>query len=138
MIYTGLVFFMVGVIVAALANNFTTLLVGRSIQGIGGGGLIALTEIVVTDLVPMRFRGQWFGIISGMWAIGSVSGPVIGGALSQNASWVRKSQINVETRATQPNKSLEMDLLDQLAIHWYCLCLCPSLSQAQFQADEID
>lgn len=138
MIYTGLVFFMVGVIVAALANNFTTLLVGRSIQGIGGGGLIALTEIVVTDLVPMRFRGQWFGIISGMWAIGSVSGPVIGGALSQNASWVRKSQINVETRATQPDKSLEMDLLDQLAIHWYCLCLCPSLSQAQFQADEID
>lgn len=89
MIYTGLVFFMVGVIVAAVANNFTTLLVGRSIQGIGGGGLIALTEIVVTDLVPMRFRGQWFGIISGMWAIGSVSGPVIGGALSQNASWVR-------------------------------------------------
>lgn len=89
MIYTGLVFFMVGVIIAAVANNFTTLLVGRSIQGIGGGGLIALTEIVVTDLVPMRFRGQWFGIISGMWAIGSVSGPVIGGALSQNASWVR-------------------------------------------------
>lgn len=89
MIYTGLVFFFVGVIVAAVANNFTTLLVGRSIQGIGGGGLIALTEIVVTDLVPMRFRGQWFGIISAMWAIGSVSGPVIGGALSQNASWVR-------------------------------------------------
>lgn len=88
MIYTGLVFFMVGVIIAAVANNFTTLLIGRSIQGIGGGGLIALTEIVVTDLVPMRFRGQWFGIISGMWAIGSVSGPVIGGALSQNVSWV--------------------------------------------------
>lgn len=88
MIYTGLIFFMVGVIIAAVANNFTTLLVGRSIQGIGGGGLIALTEIVVTDLVPMRFRGQWFGIISGMWAIGSVSGPVIGGALSQNVSWV--------------------------------------------------
>lgn len=88
MIYIGLIFFMVGVIVAAVAHNFTTLLIGRSIQGIGGGGLIALTEIVVTDLVPMRFRGQWFGIISGMWAIGSVSGPVIGGALSQNVSWV--------------------------------------------------
>ena len=133
MIYTGLVFFMVGVIVAAVANNFTTLLVGRSIQGIGGGGLIALTEIVVTDLVPMRFRGQWFGIISGMWAIGSVSGPVIGGALSQNASWVRKfSDHTLETKANQTNETLEMDLLDQLAIHWCCLCLCSSLSQAEF------
>lgn len=88
MILTGLVFFLVGVIVAALAKDFATLLVGRSIQGIGGGGLIALTEIVVTDLVPLRLRGQWFGIISGMWAIGSVSGPVIGGAFAQNVTWV--------------------------------------------------
>lgn len=130
---------MVGVIVAAVANNFTTLLVGRSIQGIGGGGLIALTEIVVTDLVPMRFRGQWFGIISGMWAIGSVSGPVIGGALSQNASWVRKLSAQCRKYApTQTNESSEMDLLDQLAIHRYRLRLCSSLSQAEFQADEID
>lgn len=89
MILTGLVFFLVGVLVAALAKDFATLLVGRSIQGIGGGGLIALTEIVVTDLVPLRLRGQWFGIISGMWAIGSVSGPVIGGAFAQNVTWVR-------------------------------------------------
>lgn len=88
MIFTGLVFFLVGVIVAALAKDFATLLVGRSIQGIGGGGLIALTEIVVTDLVPLRLRGQWFGIISGMWALGSVSGPVIGGAFAQNVTWV--------------------------------------------------
>lgn len=89
MIITGLVFFLIGAIVCAVANNFGTLLVGRSIQGIGGGGLIALTEIVVTDLVPLRMRGQWFGIISGMWALGSVSGPVIGGAFAQNVSWVR-------------------------------------------------
>lgn len=91
MIFTGLVFFLVGVIVAALSKDFATLLVGRSIQGIGGGGLIALTEIVVTDLVPLRFRGQWFGIISGMWALGSVSGPVIGGAFAQNVTWVGDS-----------------------------------------------
>lgn len=93
MILTGLVFFLVGAIVAAVANNFTTLLVGRSLQGVGGGGLIALTEIVVTDLVPLRMRGQWFGIISGMWAIGSVSGPVIGGAFAQNVNWVATAPI---------------------------------------------
>ena len=102
MILTGLVFFLVGVLVAALAKDFATLLVGRSIQGIGGGGLIALTEIVVTDLVPLRLRGQWFGIISGMWAIGSVSGPVIGGAFAQNVTWVRYP-IGLKTGAYHAN-----------------------------------
>ncbi len=41
-----------------------------------------MTEIVVTDLVPLRFRGQWAGLIAAMWSIGSVSGPVIGGAFA--------------------------------------------------------
>ncbi len=87
----ALVFFLVGAIVAGVSKNFGALLVGRSLQGIGGGGLIALTEIVVTDLVPLRLRGQWFGIISGMWSVGSVTGPIIGGAFAQNVSWVGPS-----------------------------------------------
>lgn len=83
--------FLIGAIVAGVSKSFGALLVGRSLQGIGGGGLIALTEIVVTDLVPLRLRGQWFGIISGMWSIGSVSGPIIGGAFAQNVTWVGSS-----------------------------------------------
>ena len=80
--------FMVGAIVAALADGFGPLLVGRSLQGVGGGGLIALTEILVTDMIPLRLRGQWFGVISGMWAIGSVTGPIVGGSFAQEVSWV--------------------------------------------------
>ena len=91
MILTGLVFFLIGAIVAAVARNFAVMLAGRSLQGIGGGGLIALTEIVVADLVPLRLRGQWFGLISAMWALGSVSGPIIGGAFAQGANWVTMS-----------------------------------------------
>ncbi|KAL8896152.1 MAG: hypothetical protein Q9192_003232 [Flavoplaca navasiana] len=87
MILTALVFFLIGAIVAAVARNFAVLLAGRSLQGIGGGGLIALTEIVVADLVPLRLRGQWFGLISAMWALGSVSGPIIGGAFAQGGHW---------------------------------------------------
>ena len=87
MVFTGLLFFMVGAIVAGVADGFGPMIVGRSLQGIGGGGLIALTEILVTDLVPLRLRGQWFGIISGMWSIGSVTGPIIGGAFAQEATW---------------------------------------------------
>lgn len=84
---TGLVFFVAGAIVAAVSHDFTVLLIGRSLQGVGGGGLIALTEIVVTDLVPLRLRGQWFGVISAMWALGSVSGPIIGGAFAHGDTW---------------------------------------------------
>ncbi len=73
-ILVALTFFAVGAIVAALSKNFTELLVGRSLQGVGAGGIISLTEVVITDMVPLRERGKWFGFISGMWAVGSVSG----------------------------------------------------------------
>ena len=79
--------FTVGAIVAAVAHDFTTLLVGRSIQGVGGGGVVSITEILLTDLIPLRERGKWFGLQSLMWAVGSVTGPVIGGAFAQNVTW---------------------------------------------------
>lgn len=55
--------FLAGTLIGGLAHNFTLLLLSRSLQGAGGGGNIALTEIVVTNLVPHRLRGQWFGIL---------------------------------------------------------------------------
>jgi MFS family permease len=86
LIYFSLVLFTAGAIIAAVANNFTVILVGRSIQGIGGGGIIALTEIVVTDMVPLRERGKYFSIFSAMWAIGTVAGPLLGESLWDRSS----------------------------------------------------
>ncbi|KAI1000479.1 MFS transporter [Podosphaera aphanis] len=86
-LYVAMLFFMTGAIIAALSKNFTTMLVGRSWQGIGAGGIITLTEVIVTDLVPLNERGKWLGLISAVWAIGSVSGPIIGGAFVENVSW---------------------------------------------------
>jgi MFS family permease len=87
MVIVAVTLFLAGVLMAALAQDFALLLVGRTIQGVGGGAVIALTEIIVTDLVPMRYRGQWMGILAGMWALGSVSGPIIGGAFAQVGEW---------------------------------------------------
>ncbi|KAH3393315.1 hypothetical protein KXW79_002947 [Aspergillus fumigatus] len=87
LVLVALAFFFVGTVVAAVAKNFTYLLVGRSIQGVGGGGLIALSEVIVTDLVPLRLRGQYFGILSAMWSVGSVTGPILGGGFAQDVSW---------------------------------------------------
>ncbi|KAJ6084921.1 hypothetical protein N7499_004550 [Penicillium canescens] len=87
MILISLVFFCIGAIISAIANNFTYMLVGRSIQGVGGGGIISLSEVIITDLVPLRWRGQYFGILSAMWSVGSVTGPILGGGFAQNVSW---------------------------------------------------
>ena len=135
MVLLALAFFTAGAIISALAHNFTVLLVGRSIQGVGGGGIIALTYVIVTDLVTLRDRGKWFGLISMMYAIGSVSGygfllpyrclsisdiqlsrPVIGGALAETVSWVRLCT-HWCTRIMS-SLTLAMDLLDQSAALW--------------------
>ncbi|KKK22382.1 hypothetical protein P175DRAFT_0500902 [Aspergillus ochraceoroseus IBT 24754] len=87
MVLIALTLFFVGTVVASVAKNFTYMLVGRSIQGVGGGGLIALSEVIVTDLVPLRLRGKYFGFLSGMWSVGSVTGPILGGGFSQSVNW---------------------------------------------------
>lgn len=65
------------------------LIAGRTIQGIGGGGILAMVEIVVADLVPLRQRGTYMGSIGAVWAIASAVGPPVGGAFSQrNWRWL--------------------------------------------------
>ncbi|KAI9925049.1 hypothetical protein MW887_006456 [Aspergillus wentii] len=87
LVLTAILLFFVGTVVAAVSKNFTYMLVGRSIQGVGGGGILALSEVIVTDLVPLRLRGQYFGILSAMWSVGSVTGPILGGGFSQDVTW---------------------------------------------------
>jgi MFS family permease len=69
--------FTIDSVVTAVAANFTTLLAGKSIQGVGGGGIVALTYVSISDMVSLRGRGKWFGIISLHWAIGAIFGPII-------------------------------------------------------------
>lgn len=61
LILVALLHFTAGSLIAALAKNFSTILVGRSFQGVGAGGIISLTEVIITDMVPLRDRGKWFG-----------------------------------------------------------------------------
>ena len=130
MLFIALTFFTVGAIMAGVAGNFAVLLAGRSLQGIGGGGIITLTEILVTDLVPLRLRGKWFSFISMMWAVGSVSGPIVGGAFAQDVSWV--SEVLLPPKPSIDNQS-EMDLLDQSSSMRRCLHHDSLVPQAQLQ-----
>jgi len=81
------IIFMVGSLVAALSNSIGMLIAARAVQGIGGGGLIILVNIVIGDLFPLRVRGAFYGVIGGVWSIASSLGPIIGGAFTQSVSW---------------------------------------------------
>ena len=63
----ALAFFLTGTLVGATAKNITVALVGRSVQGAGGGAINGLVGIILTDLLPLRERPRWFGVIAAMW-----------------------------------------------------------------------
>jgi EmrB/QacA subfamily drug resistance transporter len=81
------VIFMIGSLISALANSIGMLIGGRVIQGIGGGGLVILCNICVSDLFSMRERAKYFGVLGGVWAIASGIGPVLGGVFTEKVSW---------------------------------------------------
>lgn len=82
-----LTLFAVGAIICDVAQNYTTMLLGRTIQGLGGGSLIGLTTVLITDMVPLRDRGRFYALISAVWVLGSTTGPIISGILAQKGSW---------------------------------------------------
>jgi MFS family permease len=53
------------------------MLVGRCIQGVGVGGIMALSEALIADLVPLRQRGNYIALLSVVWAIGTVAGKLL-------------------------------------------------------------
>ncbi|KNZ72287.1 hypothetical protein J132_04081 [Termitomyces sp. J132] len=79
--------FMIGNLVAGFSRTIIQLIVFRGVAGAGGGGIISMAQIVISDVVSLRERGKYQGIIGGTVALGFAIGPVIGGALSQKASW---------------------------------------------------
>ncbi|KAJ6500950.1 major facilitator superfamily domain-containing protein [Mycena sanguinolenta] len=79
--------FMVGNLIAGFSKTIVQLIVFRGFAGAGGGGLVSMMQIVVSDIVSLRERGKYQGIIGGVVAIGYAIGPVIGGALAQSVGW---------------------------------------------------
>ncbi|MBZ9819882.1 MDR family MFS transporter [Mesorhizobium sp. CA4] len=86
-IHAGILIFLLGSLVSALAPNMLVLVIGRAIQGAGGGGLFALAQTVIGDLVPPRERARYAAWISGTWAVASVAGPLLGGVFAEHLHW---------------------------------------------------
>lgn len=79
--------FMIGSVVGGLSADMGTLIVARIIQGLGGGGLMILSQAAIADVVPARERGKYMGVMGGVFALSSVIGPLLGGWFTDGPGW---------------------------------------------------
>ncbi|KAI3573892.1 major facilitator superfamily transporter [Fusarium oxysporum f. sp. albedinis] len=79
--------FTAGTVFCCLAHSSPPLLIGRILQGIGAGGIMSLTLMIYADIVPLRHRPKWYGIVLASWAGGNCTGPVLGGLIVQKTTW---------------------------------------------------
>ncbi|KRB55180.1 MFS transporter [Rhizobium sp. Root708] len=86
-IFAAIIIFLIGSLISALAPNMLMLIIGRAVQGLGGGGLFALSQTVIGDLVPPRERAKYAAWISGTWAVASIAGPLLGGTFAEHFHW---------------------------------------------------
>jgi EmrB/QacA subfamily drug resistance transporter len=95
LLIAAIVLFMIGSVIGALANDMGVLITARVIQGLGGGGLMILSQAVIADVVPPRERGKYMGMMGGVFAIASVAGPLLGGWFTEGPGWRWVFWINI-------------------------------------------
>jgi EmrB/QacA subfamily drug resistance transporter len=83
----AIIFFVFASIVCALSNSVAALNLARALQGIGGGGLVAVSQASIADVIPPRERGKYQVWLAGTWGVASIGGPIAGGFLVQSFSW---------------------------------------------------
>src|SRR6478672_3536478 len=87
LVQSALVIFVAGSLVAGFAPNMGVLIGARAIQGLGVGGLTALVQVVIASMVSPRERGRYSGYIGAVFALATVSGPLIGGLVVDTIGW---------------------------------------------------
>lgn len=95
----AIVVFVAGSVLCAAAQTMVELVVARGIQGLGAGGLIPLAIATIGDLFSPRERGRIQGYTAGLFAVTSVVGPLLGGVLTDHASWRWIFLVNVPVGA---------------------------------------
>ncbi|MCJ1397721.1 hypothetical protein MMC11_000917 [Xylographa trunciseda] len=80
-------FYVFGSGICGVTNSGGILIAGRAIQGIGSGGLNMIVDVVVSDLVPLRERGNFIAIVLTVYSIGTSMGPFVGGAIGETTTW---------------------------------------------------
>jgi len=87
--------FLIGSALCGLAATMPQLIAFRTVQGIGAGGLLPLVFIIIGDLFSLEQRARLQGLFSGVWGISSITGPLLGGFIVDQASWQWIFWINI-------------------------------------------
>ncbi|MCK9917774.1 MFS transporter [Microbacteriaceae bacterium K1510] len=87
--------FIAGSVACAMSPSMSALIFARALQGAGGGGLMALAQTIIADVISPRERGRYQGYIAAVFATSSVGGPVLGGFLTEHFDWSLIFWINV-------------------------------------------
>ena len=87
--------FIVGSFFCGLADNMTTLIIFRAVQGIGGGGLAVTATALIGEVIPLRERGKYQGALGAVFGVTTVLGPLLGGLFTDHLSWRWAFYVNV-------------------------------------------
>jgi EmrB/QacA subfamily drug resistance transporter len=92
---SSIAIFVIASALCALASTMPMLIAARALQGIGGGGLRTISQIVIADIIPPRNRGKYQGYMSTTFLVSTSLGPVLGGVFAEYLSWTWAFWINL-------------------------------------------
>jgi EmrB/QacA subfamily drug resistance transporter len=127
--------FTIASIGCAFAGDFTQLVIFRAIQGLGGGGLMILSQTIIADIVPASERGKYLGPLGAISGLSAVGGPLLGGFFVDHLTWQWAFYINIPVgiaafaiawfTLTLPNKkaTAPIDVLGVLLLSAFTTCL---------------
>jgi EmrB/QacA subfamily drug resistance transporter len=119
----------------ALATDFWGFVIFRAIQGLGGGGLMILSQAIIADIVPAKDRGKYMGPLGAVFGLSAVAGPLLGGFFVDHLTWEWAFYINIPIgiaafaiawfTLTLPNKRAEkrIDILGVILLSAATTCL---------------
>ena len=87
LIQTAMIIFVGATAIAGFAQDPGTMIAFRALQGVGAGGLAALGQILMADVISPRERGRYMGLFGAIMALGTVGGPLLGGVITDAFGW---------------------------------------------------
>ncbi|MDE0546093.1 MDR family MFS transporter [Microbacterium sp. C7(2022)] len=87
LIQLAIAIFVLATAAAGFSQNPETLIAFRAVQGIGAGGLAALSQVIMADIISPRERGRYMGLFGAVMAVATIGGPLLGGVITDTLGW---------------------------------------------------